>query len=246
MKVSVIGIGAIGGTIAKKLVKAGYKVSVANSRGKASVQKFAEEIGAEPRDIELISKDAEVLILSIPFGAIPKLSKDIFLNLPPKSVIIDTSNYYPEVRKEEFDESKPESVWVSKQIGRKVIKSFNSILAHSLQNLGKNKNEKNRIAIQVAGDDEEQKKIVMKLIEDCGFEPYDNGNLENSWTQQPSSAGYCCDYTYEELKKVKTNSKQTEESVKENRKKVFGNFAELTGGDFSHENVIKVNRKYNL
>jgi len=24
----------------------------------------------------------------------------------------------------------------------------------------------------------------MKLIEDCGFEPYDNGNLENSWTQQ--------------------------------------------------------------
>ena len=54
MKVSVIGIGAIGGTIAKKLVKAGYKVSVANSRGKASVQKFAKEIGAEPRDIELI------------------------------------------------------------------------------------------------------------------------------------------------------------------------------------------------
>jgi len=40
-----------------------------------------------------------------------------------------------------------------------VIKSFNSILAHSLQNLRKNKNEKNRIAIQVAGDDEEQKKL---------------------------------------------------------------------------------------
>ena len=67
-----------------------------------------------------------------------------------------------------------------------MIKSFNSILAHSLQNLGKNKNEKNRLAIQVAGDDEEQKKIVMKLIEDCGFEPYDNGNSENSRTQQKS------------------------------------------------------------
>ena len=36
MKVSVIGVGAIGGTIAKKLSKAGYKVSVANSRGKSS------------------------------------------------------------------------------------------------------------------------------------------------------------------------------------------------------------------
>ena len=45
----------------------------------------------------------------------------------------------------------------------------------------------------------------MKLINDCGFEPYDNGNLENSWTQQPNSAGYCCDYTCDELKKLKKN-----------------------------------------
>ena len=182
MKVSILGIGAIGGTIAKKLVKAGYKVSVANSRWKEAVQKFADEIGAEPRDIKTISKDAEILILSIPFGAIPKLSKEIFNNLPKTSIIIDTSNYYPEIRKENFDESKPESVWISEQIGRKIIKAFNTILAYSLENLGKSKESQNRLAIQVAGDDEEQKKIVMKLIEDCGFEPYDKGNLENSWT----------------------------------------------------------------
>ena len=56
----------------------------------------------------------------------PKLSKDIFLNLPKESIVIDTSNYYPEMRKEEFDETKPESVWISEQIGRKVIKTFNS------------------------------------------------------------------------------------------------------------------------
>ena len=158
-----IGIGQIGGTIAKKLSKAGYKVVVANSKGKSSVQKFAEEIGAEPRDIESISKDAEILILSIPFGAIPKLSKDIFLNLPKESIVIDTSNYYPEMRKEEFDETKPESVWISEQIGRKVIKTFNSVLAYSLQNLGKNKDEKNKIAIQVAGDDEKQKQNCYEI-----------------------------------------------------------------------------------
>ena len=58
--------------------------------------------------------------------------------------------------------------------------------------------------------------------------------------------GYCCDYTCEELKKIKEKSKQTKKSVIERRKEVFGNFAKLTGGDFSHENVIKVNRKYNV
>ena len=52
MKVNIIGTGAIGGTLAKKLSKAGYKVSIANSRGKSAVEKLAKEIGAEPRDIE--------------------------------------------------------------------------------------------------------------------------------------------------------------------------------------------------
>ena len=106
-----------------------------------------------------VSKDAEVLILSIPFGVIPKLSKEIFKTLPEDSIVVDTSNYYPELRKENFDESKPESVWISEQIGRKVIKTFNNILAYSLENLGKSKNEKNRIACQIAGDDEKQKKL---------------------------------------------------------------------------------------
>ena len=86
----------------------------------------------------------------------------------------------------------------------------------------------------------------MKLIEDCGFEPYDNGNWENSWTQQPNSAGYCCDYTCEELKKVKEKSKQTKESVKENRNRMMKNFETLTGGNFSHDNVIKINRENNI
>ena len=51
-------------------------------------------------------------------------------------------NYYPEVRKENFDESKPESVWISEQVGRKVIKTFNNVLAHTLENLGKDKKRK--------------------------------------------------------------------------------------------------------
>lgn len=34
MNFGIIGVGAIGGTIAKKLAKAGHSVKVANSRGK--------------------------------------------------------------------------------------------------------------------------------------------------------------------------------------------------------------------
>ena len=83
MKISVIGIGEIGGTIAKKLSKAGHKVSIANSKGKESVKKFAEEIGAEPKDLETISKDADVLIISVPFDPYLNYQK-IFLTRFPK------------------------------------------------------------------------------------------------------------------------------------------------------------------
>ena len=100
--------------------------------------------------------------------------------------------------------------------------------------------------MQVAGDDVSHKKIVMDLIDQCGFDAYDVGGLEESWQMQPCSAGYCCDYTSEELKYIKEKSKQTPESVAKNRANVMANFAELTGGDFSHENVIRVNRKYNI
>ena len=100
--------------------------------------------------------------------------------------------------------------------------------------------------MQVAADDETQKKIAMDLVDQCGFDSYDAGNLKDSWKMQPGSAGYCCDYTIDELKEIKEKSTQTPQSVAKNRAKIMGNFADLTGGDFSHENVISVNRKYNI
>jgi hypothetical protein len=54
--------------------------------------------------------------------------------------IVDTSNYYPGTRDPripEIDEGLPESVWVSRQLDRPVIKAFNDILAYSLAEHGR-------------------------------------------------------------------------------------------------------------
>ena len=51
MKIAIVGIGSIGGTLARKLVTAGHEVSVANSRGKDSVSTFAKEAGAIACDL---------------------------------------------------------------------------------------------------------------------------------------------------------------------------------------------------
>ncbi len=249
MNIGIIGIGAIGGTIAKKLVKAGHTVKVANSRGKDAVKDFAVEAGAVPSDLSDIGEGADVLIISVPYGAVPDLPDSMFAGLSKDTIVVDTGNYYPEIRSEKIEglgDGQTESLWLSKRIGRPVIKTFNNLVAYSLAELGKEKGTEGRLAMQVAGNDAEQKKIVMELVDECGFDPFDAGSLEDSWKMQPTAAGYCCDYTIEELKTVKEKSEQTPEAVAKRRAYVMTHFNELTGGDYSHENVIRMNRKINI
>lgn len=224
-------------------------MKVSNSRGKDAVKEFADEIGAEPSDMNEISEDVDVLIISIPYGAVSSLPESMFEKLPQDAIIIDTGNYYPEMRDAQIEglgNGEAESLWLSNLINKPVVKAFNTLLAHSLSELGCEKGQNGRLAMQVAADDETQKKIAMDLVDQCGFDSYDAGNLKDSWKMQPGSAGYCCDYTIDELKEIKEKSTQTPQSVAKNRAKIMGNFADLTGGDFSHENVISVNRKYNI
>ncbi len=249
MTIGIIGIGAIGGTIAKKLAKAGHTVKVANSRGKEAVRDFASEIGAVPSDLADIGEGADVLIISIPYGAIPDLPDSVFAGLSEDAIVVDTGNFYPEVRNEKIDglgDGQTESLWLSGRIGRPVVKAFNTLLAYSLAELGKEKGAEGRLAMQVAGDDTKQKKVVMELVDQCGFDPFDAGTLADSWKMQPTSAGYCCDYTAEELAAVKAKSDQTPETVAKRRAYVMTHFNELAGGDFSHESVIRMNRKNNI
>jgi predicted dinucleotide-binding enzyme len=94
-----------------------------------------------------------------------------------------------------------QSVWVSKQLGRPVIKAFNNILAHSLAELGRPEGSPGRLACAVAGDDARSTQIVMDLVNETGFDPLDAGSLDESWRQQPCTPSYCCDYDAETTRK---------------------------------------------
>lgn len=129
---------------------------MANSRGFEGVKAFADEIGVTGVDTSGAVDGADVIVLSIPLPAVAELPKDLFDTVPQDVSIVDTGNYYPELRDPhipEIDAGMPQSVWVSKQLGRLVIKAFNNILAHSLAELGRPEGSPGRLAIAVAGDD---------------------------------------------------------------------------------------------
>lgn len=204
MNIGIIGAAEMGTCLASRFIKLGHTVSIANSRGPASLKELAGEIGAKAASVEEVTKDKEVIIVSIPLKNVPDLPKNLFKRLPEDVVVIETLNYYPSLRDGAIPalvQNGIDSLWVQEQLGCRVIKVFNSILATSINELGKPKGEKDRIAIAVSGDDPKAKKVAFTLVDELGFDPFDVGNIAQSWKQQPGSSIYCRDINVEELKK---------------------------------------------
>ncbi|MCX5541125.1 NAD(P)-binding domain-containing protein [Paraburkholderia sp. CNPSo 3076] len=246
MEIGVIGIGNIGGTLSRKLSAAGHRVRVSNSRGPESVQSFATEIGAVAVDTRGAIAGADLIIVSIPFPAIATLPQGLFDNVPQNVPIIDTSNYYPGLRDPhipELDAGEVESLWVSKHLGRPVIKAFNNILAHSLGELGRPEGSAGRLAVAVAGDALASKKVVMDLVNVIGFDPVDSGTLTDSWRQQPSTPGYCCDYDAETMRRALAAAVEGEAPKK--RDQLPGLWATSLGANPSHADIVALNRSLN-
>ena len=44
-----------------------------------------------------------------------------------------------------------------------------------------------------AGDDQRAKQVVMRLVDELGFDPVDDGGLDDSWRQQPGTPVYDID-----------------------------------------------------
>ncbi|MFA9189625.1 NAD(P)-binding domain-containing protein [Flavobacterium sp. FBOR7N2.3] len=242
MKIGIIGTGAIGGTIAKKMVASGHNVKVNNSKQGEKLNARALELGASPATIENVVKDVDVIILSVPTVAIPTLPKDLFAKVPENVIVVDTSNYYP-FRDADIDEiknGKVESVWVSEQLGRPVIKAFNNLLAETLENGGKKTATENRIAMAVAGDDEEAKKVITGLINDAGFDAVDSGNLSESWRHQPGTPAYCTELNAEELKQALSDG--IKEKAPSLRDKAIAALSSLPSYP-SHPDIVKYNRR---
>jgi 8-hydroxy-5-deazaflavin:NADPH oxidoreductase len=196
MKIGIIGAGNIGGTLTHRLTTLGHEVSVANSRGPASLGALARETGAKPVTVEEAARAGEVVIVTIPMKSILKLPTNLFDGVPDSVVVIDTNNYYPQQRDGGIDgieQGMTESRWVSQQLGRPVVKTFNNIYARHLAEKGRPKGTPGRIALPVAGDDQRAKDIVMRLVDQLGFDPVDAGGIDESWRQQPGTPVYGTD-----------------------------------------------------
>lgn len=200
MKIGILGAGAIGTTLARRLSEAGHEIKVANSRGPESISPDIVAAGARAVEAPDVVTDIDVLIISIPLSRVPEITP-LITTLPAEAVIVDTSNYYPrrDGRIQALEEGQVESLWVTEQLGRPVAKAWNAIPAESFANNAKPAGDPDRIAIPVAADRDHDKQVAMALVEETGFDAVDAGSLVDSWRQQPGAPTYCTNLTRQEI-----------------------------------------------
>lgn len=197
MKIGIIGAGQIGGALTRRFTALGHQVFVANSRGPGTLAGLARETGASPVSVTEAARSGDVVVVAIPMKNVPRLPPDLFAGVPDSVVVVDTGNYYPQQRDGRIDDTEAgvaESRWVAQRLGRPVVKAFNNIYTQHLMDLARPAGTSGRIALPVAGDIQTSKEVVLRLLDEIGFDGVDAGGLDESWRQQPGTPVYTTDF----------------------------------------------------
>lgn len=178
LRIGIIGTGRIGGALATHWTKAGHEVLM-SSRHPDELRPLATSLGARarvgtPREA---AEFGEVVLVSVPYAAMPQIGKDNVAQLKGK-VVLDTSNPVEgrDGTMAVAAQKKGAGVATAEFLpGTRVVRAFNCIPAASLANNANRKPE--RIAIPIGGDDKAAVAVAERLVRDAGFDPVNVGSL---------------------------------------------------------------------
>lgn len=167
MRIGIIGAGNVGSALHRGLTKAGHQ---------------ARAVGNDPGAIRETARNAEVLIVAVPFGAIDDAVRKLGGEADGK-VVIDTTNAlnpdyslavgFTTSGAEELQRKLPRS---------RVVKAFNTVFAQHMDS-GNVKGE--QLTVLAAGDDPAAKNVVIELAKAIGFDAVDAGPLRNARLLEP-------------------------------------------------------------
>jgi predicted dinucleotide-binding enzyme len=181
LKIGIIGTGRIGGALARHWAKAGHEVFI-SSRHPEQLKGLAAELGPKARvgTPKEAAAFGQVVLVSVPYAAMPQIGKDYAAELAGK-VIIDTSNpREPRDGAMAIDAARKGAGVATAEFlnSKRVVRAFNCIGFNSLANDGNRQPE--RYAIPMGGDEAEALAVAQRLVRDAGFEPVVMGSLAKS------------------------------------------------------------------
>lgn len=177
MKLAILGAGNVGSAVARAAKKTGNEVVVA-ARTNEKLEALSVDLGIETTTSNAAAvKDADAVVLAVPFGAAAEVTAEI-ADLVDGKIVIDAMNPLKEDLSGLATGERSSAEVVAEQLPKaKVVKAFNTLFAS-------NQDDPTVDGIQldgfVAGDDADAKKQVSYLLEEIGFRPIDVGPLSRA------------------------------------------------------------------
>lgn len=173
LKIGIIGSGHIGSTIGGFWVKAGHPV-LFSSRHPEELKKLTDELGplAKAGTVDDALAFGEVILLAVPYRAIPQIAKDYGPKFAGK-VVLDADNAVAARDGEDLVKETREkgigNTTASYLPGAHIVRAFNSMGYRIFLNESHRSGEP--LAIPIAGDDKHALEVATQLVRDAGFEP---------------------------------------------------------------------------
>lgn len=178
LKIGIIGTGRVGSGLAELWASAGHELLI-SSRHPDALRPLAEKLGPRARvgTPEEAAAFGQVIVISVPYGALPQVGRDHAAQIQGK-VVLDTCNPFPERDGEMAVPARARGAAIASAEylpGVRLVRAFNTIPAAALRSDARAGGE--RIGVPLAADDAGAIEIAARLVRDAGFEPVVVGGL---------------------------------------------------------------------
>lgn len=211
-RVGILGAGKVGIVLAGLALKAGYEVRIS---GSGSVEKIALTIktlvpGAIAAENKEVVANSDIILLAIPLSRY----KNIDASLLKNKLVIDATNYWWEtdgIREEVLDPDSTSSEQVQAYFDDiTLVKTFNHMGYHNLQEEARPKGDPKRKALFVTGDNHKAVDVVAAFVDSMGFDQEVHYNLADGIMTEPGSPLFGASLNLKDLKQIIDHFDETE------------------------------------
>lgn len=172
MKIGIVGSGRVGGTVGGLWVKGGHEVMF-SSLDLEHDKALAASLGAGARagTPRQAAAFGDVLLISVPYRALPQIGRDL-ADLLKGKVVIDTCNPILPRDGEIATWAREKGAGLASAEllpGARLVRAFNAIGYARLPEIAQRQGE--RTGMPIAGDDANAIAVASRLVREIGFEP---------------------------------------------------------------------------